>query len=340
MAVDRAAWVAAGTHQARTAVLRALDMRNDEVVFPVDQVPHSGGGWSDYPRGLVWIFLEKGLRPFGLDAVLSSDVPVGAGMSSSAALELAFAHAWSVVSGFGLDPDELALLAQRSENEYVGVRCGIMDQMISACGKAGHAMLLDTRTLKRHYVPLPAEMVIVVADSKVRRSLAASEYNVRRAQCEHAVQLLQQVLPEITALRDVSLDQLQEHRVLLPEVVYRRARHVITENYRVRRTVLALREGDLARVGRILLEGHHSLREDYEVSAPELDLLVNAAVEVSGCHGARLTGAGFGGCIIALVEEEAVSEITAHLLERYATEFDTEAAIYEVHPAEGVESVD
>jgi galactokinase len=340
MAVDRAAWVAAGTHQARTAVLRALDMRNDEVVFPVDQVPPSGGGWSDYPRALIWRFLEEDLKPFGLDAVLSSDVPVGAGMSSSAALELAFAYAWSVVSGFGLDPDELALLAQRSENEYVGVRCGIMDQMISACGKAEHAMLLDTRTLKRYYVPLPSGTTVVVADSKVRRSLATSEYNVRRAQCEHAVQLLQQALPEIEALRDVSLDQLEEHRDLLPEVVYRRARHVITENYRVRRAVLALRKEDLEEVGQILLEGHRSLQEDYEVSAPELDLLVDAAVEVPGCHGARLTGAGFGGCIIALVEEGAVPALKSHLLERYEAAFDREAAIYDVHPAEGVERVD
>ncbi len=337
IAVDRAAWVAVGAHQTPEAIIRALDVGGDEAIFPVQVVPPSAGGWSDYPRALVWAFLARGLRPFGMDAVFTSDVPVGAGMSSSAAVEISFGQAWNVLSGFGLALDELAQLAQHAENEYVGVRCGIMDQMISACGKAGHAMLLDTRSLKRYYVSLPPGLVFVVADSRVRRSLASSEYNVRRAQCEQAVHRLREALPEVRALRDVTPADLEEHGQLLSEVLLKRARHVVHENERVGRTVLALRERDVEQVGAILVEGHHSLRDDYEVSAPELDLLVEAALEVSGCLGARLTGAGFGGCVIALAREEAVAELQFHLSRRYVASFEREPHIYVVQSAAGVE---
>lgn len=337
VAVDRAAWLAAGMRQAPEAVVRALDMGGDEIIFPVNRIAASAGGWGDYPRGIVWAFLERGLQPTGLEAVLASNVPVGAGMSSSAAVEMAFAYAWNVFSAFGLSNDALALLAQRAENGYVGVNCGIMDQMISACGKAGHAMLLDTRTLARQYIPLPEDLAIVVADSRVRRSLASSEYNVRRAQCEQAVRLFQEAgLTDVRALRDVTLQQLTEHADALPPVVLRRARHVITENARVHAMVAALEQGDLDTVGALLREGHISLRDDYEVSAPELDLLVETAWEVPGCYGARLTGAGFGGCIIALAQQEAVAALTATLMQRYAATFVHEPTVYVVYPAEGV----
>lgn len=336
IAVDRAAWLAVSSRDEKWATVRALDMRNDEESFPVDRTPSSASSWADYPKGVVWAMLERGLKPSGMYAVLSSDVPVGAGMSSSAAVEVAFGYAWQQLSGFSLTLPELALLCQRAENEYVGVNCGIMDQMISACGKAGHAMMLDTRTLERSYFPLPEGIAIIVADSLVRRSLSGSEYNVRRAQCEQAVSILQQYYPEVKALRDVTLDQLEQHRAELSATVYRRARHVVTENARVLTLARALQQGKLEEVGRLLVEGHRSLRDDYEVSIPELNTLVEAAAEVDGCYGARLTGAGFGGCIIALADEDAVAEVQAHLNEVYHKRYGKQPTVYVTHAADGV----
>ncbi len=337
VAVDRAAWVAAApqTREPWTTV-RALDMGGEESIFAMDRVPASAGGWADYPKSLVWAFLERKLRPVPIDAVLTSDVPVGAGMSSSAAVELAFAYTWGQLSGFELSPEELALLSQHAENEYVGVNCGIMDQMISATGRAGYAMLLDTRSMERGYFSLPKGIALVVADSGVRRSLSNSEYNVRRVECEQAVSVLKQHIPEIKSLRDVSLSALRKYGKHLSDVVFRRARHVVTENLRVIAVAKALQTNDLEQVGELLVDGHRSLRDDYEVSIPELDTLVEAAVEVEGCYGARLTGAGFGGCIIAIADEDAVPELKSHLGDAYDENFDRRPTVYVTHSADGV----
>jgi galactokinase len=294
------------------------------------------GGWSDYPKGIAWAFLDSNFAPVGIQAVLTSDVPVGAGMSSSAAVELAFAYARNKLSDFGLSPAELALLSQKAENQYVGVNCGIMDQMISACGKAGHAMMLDTRSMERGYFPMPEGVAIVVIDSTVRRSLAASEYNVRRAQCEEAVRILKADLPEIVALRDVTVDDLARLGSQLSEVVFRRAKHVVHENARVLQVAKALHNGDIVTVGALMGEAHQSLRDDYEVSAAELDCIVAAAMEVDGCYGARLTGAGFGGCAIALAAEDAVHELEKHVSAVYTSQFDQPPIIYVTRPADGV----
>jgi len=339
VAVDQAAWLAVGIVEGPLTTVRALDIRNDEAIFSTTEVPSSVGGWADYPKAVLWAFLERGLRPSPINAVLASDVPVGAGMSSSAAIELAFAFAWATLGEFDISLSDLALLCQKAENQYVGVNCGIMDQMISACGRAGHAMMLDSRSLERRYFPMPEGVAIVVSDSMVRRSLAASEYNVRRAQCEQAVGLLRTNLPEIQALRDVSLRQLEQFGRDLPEVVYRRARHVVTENDRVVQFARALHAGDIDAAGALMIEGHRSLRDDYEVSAPELDALVEVAVEVPGCYGARLTGAGFGGCTIALVSEAAVPEFKAHIAEVYKERFGKQPAVYVTHPADGVAAI-
>ncbi len=339
VAVDRAAWVGVSPVDEPWATVRALDMGNDEVRFPVDRVP-AASGWSDYPKGVIWAFLERDLSPVGVNVVLTSNVPVGAGMSSSAAVELAFAYTWSRLGDFGLDPAELALLCQQAENQYVGVNCGIMDQMISACGKAGHAMLLDTRTLEQGHFPIPSGVAIVVADSLVRRALANSEYNVRRAQCEQAVRLLKPHLPEIKALRDVQIAELEQFASELPDVVLRRARHVVQENDRVMQAARALQASDLATVGALMIEAHHSLRDDYEVSAPELDALVDAAIEIEGCYGARMVGGGFGGCIVALVAEASVTAFEAHLATCYRERFDKQPTVYVTRPADGVSTVD
>jgi len=336
VAVDRAAWLAVGPSGDSWSKVRAVDMKNDDQTFPTDRVPSSSGGWADYPKGVVWALLEHGLNPVAINAVLTSDVPVGAGMSSSAAIEVAFAFAWMQLSDFDMKLSEMALLCQEAENQYVGVNCGIMDQMISACGKAGHAMMLDTRSLERAYFSMPKGITIVVANSMVRRSLSGSEYNVRRAQCEQAVSVLQQHLPDVKALRDVTPAQLERYKGELEDVVYRRARHVVTEDVRVLQVCRDLYEGHMEHVGELLIEGHKSLRDDYEVSIPELDTLVEAAAEVDGCYGARLTGAGFGGCIIAVVAEEAVPDVEAHLTEVYVAKHGKEPTVYVTRADSGV----
>ncbi|MCK4452131.1 MAG: galactokinase [Anaerolineae bacterium] len=338
VAVDRAAWVAAAAIDAREARVRALDL-GDDVIFQLDVIPSSDGGWADYPRSIAWALQERGLRPAGMEAVLTSDVPVGAGLSSSAAVEVAFAYAWQQLSGFQLDRRDLALTCQWAENNYVGVNCGIMDQMTSVLGARGYALLLDCRTLEVEPVPLPEGVTIVVADTGVRRRLAASEYNVRRVQCEQAVRTLREFLPGIHALRDVSLDDLKRVRAHLPEIAYRRALHVVTGNIRVSLAAKALRRGDVVTAGALMKACHASLRDYYEVSSPELDRLAEAACEVEGCYGARLTGAGFGGCIVALVAADAVPDFEAHVSAVYEEAFGCQPIVYVCHSADGVESL-
>lgn len=335
VAVDRAAWIAAAPLPEPVARIVALDM-GDETTFPLEAIPPRQGNWADYPRGVAWVLTERGFPLSGIEAVLSSDVPVGAGLSSSAAVEVAFAWTWKVLSGLPLERTELALLCQRAENEYVGVRCGIMDQMASVWGREGHAILLDCRTLDVETVPIPPSVAIVVADTLVRRELAASEYNWRRRECEGAVRILSVFLPGIRALRDVSPEDLEQYsRHLLP-MLLKRARHVVYSNARVLETVAAFRAGNLATVGAAMRRSHISLRDDYEVSSPELDTLAWAAWEVPGCYGARLTGAGFGGCIVALADAGAVDDLTRHLQQVYEARFGRRPAVTVCRASDGV----
>lgn len=333
-AIDRAVWLAIAPLDEPLVRLTALDL-NAEATFRLDAIPPRQGDWADYARGVAWALQERGLPTAGLVAAFTSDVPIGAGLSSSAAVEVAFACAWQALAGFDLPRRQLALLCQHAENAYVGVRCGIMDQMASVCGQAGHALLLDCRSLEVTPVPLPADVALLVVDSGVRRSLAASEYNRRRAECEEAVRLLAQHLPGIRALRDVSLADFERYQHVLPDVLRRRVRHVVNANARVLEAVEALRESDLARFGAAMRHGHESLRDDYEVSAPELDLLVETAWEAPGCYGARLTGAGFGGCILALAESAAVEELSDRLRQAYQARFDRQPVFYLCHAADG-----
>lgn len=338
VAVDRAAWVAASPIAAREARVRALDLGRD-AIFPLDVTPASDRGWADYPRSVAWALQERGLKLAGMEAVLTSDVPVGAGLSSSAAVEVAFAYAWQQLSGFQLDRRELALTCQRAENDYVGVNCGAMDQLASSLGAEGHALLLDCRTLEVEPLPLPADVAIVVADTGVRRDLAISEYNLRRAQCEQAVLLLGEHLPHISALRDVSLDDLKRLRAHLPEIIYRRALHVVSGNMRVTLAAEALRRGNVVTLGALLKASHASLRDYYEVSSPELDALVEAACAAEGCYGARLTGAGFGGCIVALVAVDGVLDFEARVSAVYEAAFDRWPEVYVCRAVDGVKRV-
>lgn len=334
-AIDRAAWVAAAVRTDRQSRVLALD-REEEAVFDLDAIAPRQGNWSDYPRGVAWALSERGLALPAIDASLASDVPVGAGLSSSAAVEVAFAWAWRTLAGFDLDRISLALACQQAENDYVGVRCGVMDQVASACGRAGHALLLDCRTLQVDPVLLPETAAIVVADSRVRRSLAASEYNRRRQECEEVVRQLQRELPHVRSLRDVSPETLAQWAHRLPVELYRRARHVVTGNARVLTAAAALRCGDLAALGEAMRRCHESLRDDYQVSSPELDLLAETAWSVGGCYGARLTGAGFGGCVVAVVDSGAAGNLVECLKRAFRDHFGQLPAAYTCHSADGV----
>ncbi len=269
--------------------------------------------------GVAWSLAALGLNLKGIDAAFSGNVPRASGLSSSAAIEIATALAFMHASGQmdALTGTQIAKAAQRAENGFVGVNCGIMDQFISMLGAENHALLIDCRSLDYKLVPFPTNGAMVIGNTKASRSLASSAYNERRAQCEEGVAKLQSVLPGIIALRDVSSAQLEAHKSLLSEIVYRRCRHVISENERVMQTVEALNRGDMQEVGRLMDASHSSLRDDYEVSSAALDVMVEAMRTVPGCFGARLTGAGFGGCAIALVEPGKEQNVADAIFERY-----------------------
>ena len=290
--------------------------------------------WSNYARGVA-LYLQRELGDRakelrGMDVVISGNVPVASGLSSSAALEVGTATTLLGLAGLELDGVRKALLCQTAENKFVGVNCGIMDQYISALGRAGHALLIDCRSLAYELVPLSdAGYRVVVADTTVRRGLAGSEYNVRRAQCEEAVRILGERLAKpIRALRDIAPEELAEHAPALPEIVRKRALHVVGENARTLAAVAALRAGDLEAFGRLMDESHASLRDLYEVSSPELDALVAAAQKVEGVLGARMTGAGFGGCAVALVHEDAIREFEERVGREYQAKMVRSALFY------------
>lgn len=288
--------------------------------FNLDQIANNPDKlWTNYIMGVAWSLAALGLNLKGIDAAFSGNVPRASGLSSSAAIEIATALAFMHASGQmdALTGTQIAKAAQRAENGFVGVNCGIMDQFISMLGAENHALLIDCRSLDYKLVPFPTNGAMVIGNTKASRSLASSAYNERRAQCEEGVAKLQSVLPGIIALRDVSSAQLDAHKSLLSEIVYRRCRHVISENERVMQTVEALNRGDMQEVGRLMDASHSSLRDDYEVSSAALDVMVEAMRTVPGCFGARLTGAGFGGCAIALVEPGKEQNVADAIFERY-----------------------
>jgi len=305
--------------QDRHVRLYSLDY-DEAFEFNLDKLAYNDNIlWSNYVQGIVWSLQEQGIQLTGLDGVIGGNVPRASGLSSSAALEVASAEGFLAASGQlnVLSGPQLAKAAQRAENQFVGVNCGIMDQFISVLGAENHALLIDCRSLEYKLVPFPENAALVIGNTKASRSLASSAYNQRRQECETGVALLQKVLPDIRALRDVSSQQLEAHKALLPEVVYRRCRHVVTEDERVLQTITALAAGDLAEVGRLMNASHESLRYDYEVSSDALDIMVDAMRSAKGCYGARLTGAGFGGCAVALVEPGAEQAAADAIFEKY-----------------------
>lgn len=292
--------------------------------------------WSDYARGVVVELLRLGVPLRGADLMIDSDLPMGAGLSASAAFEVATAFALCSLSGAALDPTALALACQRAENEFVGMRCGVMDQLISSRGVEGSALLIDCRSLEARPTPMPPDVAIVICDTMVQHELAASAYNERREQCETAVALLGRDLPGLRALRDVDASALAKGADILPQASLRRARHVVSENARVLKMVEALAAQDLAACGALMNESHRSLRDDYEVSCAELDLMAALAQSQPGAYGARMTGGGFGGCVVSLVEKDAVADFIAQASRDYLEKTGLEAQIFCARPSAGV----
>ena len=335
VAIDRAAYVAAAARDDRLLRVWATHYQQ-ETTLDLDNVdPGSAHEWAIYVLGMAALIEREGHRLRGADMLIDGDVPGGAGLSSSAALENAVGAALTALSRLPIAPLRLAQLGQLTENQFAGVNSGIMDQMISALGQASHALLIDCRSYEYRPIPMPSNVRIVVCDSKVSRELAASAYNERRAQCEEAVRLLQPVLPGIKALRDVAPEQLAAHEHLLPPLILRRARHVVGENVRTLEGADRLEAGDLARFGVLMNESHRSLRDDYEVSSPQLDALVSAAQGVPGVYGSRLTGAGFGGCTVSLVEPDAVETFTRTVTSAYERDCGRTPDVYVCTASDG-----
>ncbi len=288
--------------------------------------------WANYIRGVVKILIERGLSLRGADLSIGGNVPQGAGLSSSAALEVAIGQTFKLLNQVNdLSPMALALIGQQAENRFVGVNCGIMDQLVSASGQAGHALLIDCRSLSVHPVPLPPDVAVMIVHSRVKRGLVESEYNTRRAQCEAAARHY-----GVTALRDLDHLTLERGAAGLDELTFKRARHVVTENQRTLDASKALAIGDLRRMGQLMAQSHASMRDDFEITVPAIDqLVVIAQREIGDEGGARMTGGGFGGCIVALLPTSKVPAVHAAINSQYRAPSGESATVYVTHACAG-----
>lgn len=340
MAIDRSTLVAAAPREDRLVNVHSLN-REEGFTFDLDNPGEKRRGlWLDYVEGVARALESRGVTLRGADMMLVSDVPEGAGLSSSAALEVSAGLALASLAGAQVDPVTLALSGQQAEHTYVGTMCGIMDQFVAALGREGHALLIDCRTLEASPVPLDTSKVCVaITDTNVKHELSGSEYNARRAECEEGVRLLRRFLPGIEQLRDVTVEDFERHAGELPEVVRRRCRHVVTEDARTLAAADALRRGDLQEVGRLMRLSHESLRDDYEVSCPELDVLAETAWGVEGVLGSRMTGGGFGGSTVSLVRRERLSEFRRALEAPYEARFGHPPTLLVSEPGGGAEEI-
>lgn len=333
--------VVAGAVRADTLVrVHSLDL-NLTAEFNLDDEGRTRQAiWLNYVEGVARVLQSRGLALRGADLLIQSDVPTGAGLSSSAALEISVGLALLSLSEREYDPAALALAAQEAEHRFVGIKCGIMDQMIATLGRSGHALLIDCRSLETTQIPLEtSRMVIAICDTRVKHELASSEYNARRAECERGVELLREVLPGIRALRDVSVTQFEEYGDHLPEPIKRRCRHVVKENARTLAAAEALRDGRIEEMGELMFLSHQSLRDDYEVSSVELDLLVEIAGHIPGMIGARMTGGGFGGCTVNLLRREALDRFRETVLQEYEKAVNSQPAIYVAEASDGANEI-
>jgi galactokinase len=332
MAIDREVWVAAAARQDRQVRVVALTLgRNEQTTFSLDGLaPDPTVRWSNYVRGVLALLERQGHRLGGMDLVYDGDVPIGAGLSSSAAVEVAIATTACELGAIDLTGVELAQLCQQAEHEFAGTHCGLMDQLISILGREGQALLIDCRHLTWQPVPLPQGVTVVVCDTSKRRGLADSAYNERRRECEEGARRL-----GVPALRDLDVVSFEAQAEKLPGLLQKRCRHVIYENDRTLRAAEALRQGDKTTAGQLMNESHASLRDLYEVSCDELDLMAALAQSQRDCWGARMTGAGFGGCVVALVEDQAVPAFSRTVAGLYERQVQRTPVLYVCRAAAG-----
>jgi galactokinase len=326
----------AGVPVAGSIVTVASESVEASAAFDVDALDdRRRGDWTDYVRGVLLELERAGVPLAGANVRVTSNVPLGSGLSSSASFEVALVLAMLRLCGSAMDPVAVARLAQRAEAGHTGTRSGIMDQFAVMFGRAGHAVFLDTRSLEYAYVPVPPSVAVVVCNTMVERELASGEYNRRREQCEAAVEALKAWYPKIRALRDVSPAELGARADAMDPLLYRRARHVVGENRRVLDARAALERGDVATFGALMNGSHESLREDYEVSCPELDTMVALARACDGVYGSRMTGGGFGGCTVTLVARERAAAFRAEIARAYRRETGIVPVVYDGTPSDG-----
>jgi galactokinase len=321
-------------------ILLSSENMAEQVSYPADPLPVAARHhWSDYPMGVAWSLAQHGVRLGGFELSLAGNVPLGAGLSSSASIEVATALALLELAGKSMPLAQIALACQRAENAFVGAQSGIMDQFIACAGQQDHALLLDCRSLEYRLLPIPDHVRLVICNSMVKHEHAGGQYNVRRAEVEQGTGILHRRWPAIAALRDATLDQLLASQGEMPDNVFRRCRHIVTENHRVELAAAALDAGDLAAFGALMAEAHRSFRDDFEASCEELDTLVAMAVAVPGCYGARITGGGFGGCSINLVEESRATAFAEIIRTQYRATNGIDADIYLCRASNGATRV-
>ncbi|MCX7920325.1 MAG: galactokinase [bacterium] len=337
IAIDRAIYILAQPRSDNKVNLYSMNYL-ESAEFTLETIsPTSPASWVNYPKGVLSLLFARRLVNHGFNALIYGDIPVGAGLSSSAALELAIAYTVQELSGCTLAPLDMIKLCQQAENEFVGVQCGIMDQFIIRLAKEHTALFIDCRTLHYEYIPIPNNNIrVVICDSGVKRGLINSEYNLRQEQCKQGVSLLKSYFPNILALRDVCWTDFINVQNNLPELVRKRARHVISENQRVLDAVKVLQENNIPAFGQLMNESHKSLKHDYEVSCPELDILVSLAQQFDGCFGSRMTGAGFGGCTVSIVHSEVVERFIDYIQAEYQKATKIKPEIYLTSASSGV----
>ena len=328
--------VAISSRQDRKLVIRSEDF-SEQFEFDLDNLPNRGKGvWSDYVLGVAVMLRQIGHTTLsGASLLVRGEVPIGAGLSSSAAIEVASALALMSLNGAVLPLPEVAKLCQRAENVFIGARVGIMDQFVSCLGKAGHALLLDCRSLEYKLIPIPENVRLVICNTMVKHDHANGAYNRRREECDEGVKLLSRWYPKIRALRDVSVGQLEKHKADVPETIYKRCLHVVSENQRVLEGAQYLTDGDVGRFGALMQQSHCSLRDLYEVSCRELDVMAEIAQSLKGYCGGRMTGGGFGGCTVNIVKAPDAEGFAAQISERYQAAIGIKPDVYVCSAANG-----
>ena len=341
-AIDRYVYLGANKISSGDIQINSLDFDQtitislEDIEKKIDTFGNPLPEWALYPAGVIWVAKRNNLEIGPFQSIFTSTIPIGAGLSSSAAVEVAFGALLRELNHWDIDNMELAKICQNAENEYIGVNCGLMDQFASANGIQGSALYFDTSNLEWFPVELPEEIALVITNSKLPRTLSSSEYNLRRKSCEIALKTIQESFPTKKYLSDLSIGEFEEVREYLNEVDAKRVQHVVYETNRVKLSIESLKTNDIHKFGKLMIESHQSLRDLYEVSTPELDLLVSTAMKLKGCFGSRLTGAGFGGCIISIVDSKKVKEFVKNLEEEYFKTTKIKPETYVCEASDGV----